>query len=521
MKKRIIIFAIIGIALLAVVAVVLAVLLSPKTVVPDVTGKTIVEATSLLKDAQLKIETENEYSDTVAKNMIVSQNIEAGKKVRTGSTVIITISAGRPQTELPDVTKLSVSDAENTLKAKGFKVKIVEEFSDHIAKGKIISQSKTGDTAEKGSEIILTISKGPDLVIMPNIKGLTLKEAEEALDAVGLHLETKIKFSSKVKEGRIISQDVAAADQISRGSLIFAEISAGVANKKGNTPSNAGHWGRAAEQGNWIYFCNAGADGYLYRMTKDGSKKELITEQSVVAINVVGEWIYYADGSSVGGIYKIKLDGSEKTQLSTTTSYMLYVEGDWIYYTSRYAYGSISKMKTDGSSVTEIVEDICNEYIVYNGWIYYIKRSDSLAYKCRTDGSGATLVCPGFGGRNLSIAGGKLVTANRYDIQSVNLDGSGLTQMGTVNVQPSYLNGNGGWIYYLENDMRDYNNIKSKFYKIKPDGSQKTFLMDYDYLNRANFFINIVNGWLYFPNEHDNDMLYRIRTTGGNLQRAY
>jgi hypothetical protein len=105
----------------------------------------------------------------------------------------------------------------------------------------------------------------------------------------------------------------------------------------------------------------------------------------------------------------------------------MYVEGDWIYHTDNWSTGRICRMKTDGSEATQITADICNDFIVNGNYVYYTNRSDNLVYRCRTDGSGKTLLCPGFGGTYLTLAGNRLAVTSGYKILSVKLDGSGFT----------------------------------------------------------------------------------------------
>jgi hypothetical protein len=73
---------------------------------------------------------------------------------------------------------------------------------------------------------------------------------------------------------------------------------------------------------------------------------------------------------------------------------------------------------------------------------------------------------------------------NKYDVLSVNLDGSGFYSFGTTNIKRSFLNGYDGWIYYLEQDFHDASNVVSSFGRMKFDGSQKTKIYEYEYLNQ-------------------------------------
>ena len=450
--------------------------------------------------------------------MVISQNKKVGEKARVGSKILLTVSQGKEQVKVPSVKGLDMANAMTTLEKLGFKVFLEADHSSIVEKDKVITQNiGAGMLADKGSQIIITISEGPDFVTVPNVKGMTIEKAEQTLKEAGLSPVAEIKCSNSVKEGYIISQDIEANKVVERDTVVLITISAGVANKKGTTQSNANQFGKVTTQGNWIYF--SGQDRCLYRMRKDKSDIQSICNIGAVSINVVGEWIYFTDGS-FGGIYKIRLDGTQKTLLSSTTSYKVYVEGDWIYYTGNYNGGKLYKMKTDGSSVTEIVKEDCRGYIVNGNWIYYIKAEDGFVYKCRTDGKSRTLVCAGFDGGDLTLAGNKLVAIKNDRVQSVNLDGSNFYSFEIKNAQYSFLNGYDGWVYYLGHDFSDSNNPVSAFYRMKPDGSQKTKILNIAFLNHANTYINVIDGWLYYQNEHDFNAMYRVKIDGTKVERV-
>ncbi|MBQ5885105.1 MAG: DUF5050 domain-containing protein [Clostridia bacterium] len=489
-------------------------------VVPQISGKNITTATKILNEAGLKAKTLYEYNDTVLKDIVISQNIEVGSDVKYNTSITIIVSKGIEQITLPDVKNSSLEDANDTLKKLGFSVVTEEQFSKTITEGNVIAQSVlAGEQADKGSTIKLIISKGRDLVEVPNIKGMSLKKAEQTLKNADLYLQTenKIQFSNTIKEGYIISQDIKEHDQTDRYSAINVVISAGVANKAGTTTSNANRFGKVTTQGNWVYF--AGSDSAIYRMRKDRSELQLICNYSAVSLNVVGEWIYFVDGT-VGGIHKVRIDGTGKTKISNVTSYKVYVDGDWIYYTDQYWGGKLYRMKSDGSSVKQITSKQCRDYIINKGYVYFTESSEGIVYKCKIDGTGETMLCAGFVGNYLTLAGNKLVVvSNNENIFSVNLNGSGYHSFQTNNTQYAFLNGYDGWVYYLEHDFRYGSDVISSFGRMRFDGSQKTKIYEYNYLNHADGFINVVDGWIYFQNEHENDNLYRVKIDGTKIER--
>ncbi len=515
---------IIASCILGLVFVFIIAFLLIKISVPDVSGKSINEATKIIKNHTFKMEIDREYSDTVPKDVVLGQKQSPGTKLRMGSVIIIQVSDGVEMIEVPNVEKNTIAEAEIALKKSKFKVKVTEIFSDDYEKGIIISQKiAAGKKAPKGSEVEITVSKGPDLVQVPNIIGKSLADATQALSDAGLVIESDIQCSNSVAEGYIISQDVKSGEMIKRNSKVFAYVSAGVANTVGNTPSNSRQWGRVAVQGNWVYYSNNEYNNYLYKMRKDGSEKQILTKCVAIGINVVGEWIYYTndDSQGDGGLYKIRIDGSQKTKINSDINYFVHVANGWIYTSNPFGNRDIYRMKTDGTEKALICSDSCSNINVVGDWIYYTKTNENLVYKIRTDGSQKAMIHNDFVADNMTVDGNTIVATDTYDYLKINTNGSGFLSYKGNNTQKSFINASNGWLYFMEHNFTAEGKVSSAFYKMRYDSSQKTKILDINFRNTANFFVNVAGDWIYFPNEDDNCYLYRIKTDGTNLQKLY
>jgi beta-lactam-binding protein with PASTA domain/tRNA A-37 threonylcarbamoyl transferase component Bud32 len=107
-----------------------------------------------------------------------------------GSAVDLTVSAGPAPRTVPAVAGLS-PDAAKAALAQGdsrFAVAVVEEFSDEVEAGLAIrTNPPAGAKAARGASVTLYVSKGPDLVEVPSIRGAgSLEEAVQRLEAAGL-----------------------------------------------------------------------------------------------------------------------------------------------------------------------------------------------------------------------------------------------------------------------------------------------------------------------------------------------
>ena len=385
-----------------------------------------------------------------------------------------------------------------------------------VAAGVLVFFSANSTPAEEKDD--------PNFAKMPDVVGLPLEEAEALFQKEGLMLIPENVANASVKEGRVISQEIAPKEKVARDSQVKVKVSIGPTNIAGTTTSNASNHSRVTSQGDWLYYVS-GEDEFIYRAKKDLTQKELICKRTATSLNVIGEWIYFTDYSiEDGGIYKVKTTGGAATRLSSDVSYHLYVYGDWIYYTDKFWGGKIYKMTTEGRSRTKLTSVDCDAFIVNGDYIYYVKDTDNdraedeQIYRCRIDGKGSHVPMVGLKGLNLTLAGDTFVVVDMYDLVTLDIDGRNLNSFGENNVQYFLINGYKGWLYYLE---LDHNKNVDTLGRMKPDGSQKTTIYEYDFVNtRGNAFLNVLDDYIYFSNGHDNYALYRVHIETSKVEKV-
>ncbi len=512
-------------AIIVVICAVIIVFARQKTTVPNVTGLSLTKATELLESSDINVEVVSENNAEFNKDVVFLQSLDANTKIKKGQTITLTVSTGK--IKVPTVKYSTFEQARQALTELGFVVERTDVFSSSCDVGGVCEQSlSAGSFAEKGDTILLSVSKGRDLVDVPDITNKTAAQAAEILASAGFTLNTDIKCSNTVKEGIIVEQNIPAGTKFDRGAAITAYVSAGVSNTVGTTKSNATNHGRVTSQGDWVYFSNANYDHHLYKMRNDGSEKQLLSEDSVVGVNVLGEWVYYYAERSSGkvadaGLYKIKLDGTDKTKISSDKCYWFYVTQDYIYYKVN---GSLYRMDLSGNNKTKLIES-CDFVVVCEDFIYYscYNKSSSTTYetyKINLDGNNKTLVNPNFNGFDLTEANGILFGIDG-GLNMVNVNGNGYYSFSRFNYQTLYLNAYDGWLYFMEADFTS-DSPKVAIYKMRPDLTQKTKLFDYDdFKNSGNTFLNVVNDWVYFNYDGDNSYLYRVKTDGSVFEKVY
>jgi serine/threonine-protein kinase len=89
---------------------------------------------------------------------------------------------------VPDLTGLSIEQATAVLAEQGLVLlQLDQEFSDTVAPGLVVRQDlPAASSVDRGAVISVALSKGPDVVAVPPLGGLTLQQASDTLAAAGL-----------------------------------------------------------------------------------------------------------------------------------------------------------------------------------------------------------------------------------------------------------------------------------------------------------------------------------------------
>lgn len=177
-----------------------------------------------LKKLGLKVVTENIFSETVARGKVCYTYPAAGDAAIVGTNVTVYVSLGKTSganvVEVPDFRGNTEAEAREKATQLGLVVtEVTYEESDKKA-GIVIGQSLLpGTSVTPNTSVSLTVSGGQSFVekSVPNITGLTVRQAETELAKVGLKLGKRSEAASDLEEGRIIEQSPAPGTPVSSG----------------------------------------------------------------------------------------------------------------------------------------------------------------------------------------------------------------------------------------------------------------------------------------------------------------
>jgi len=192
--------------------------------IPSLAGLTPEAAVNLLAKSPIKVGDLTEvFNDQTPKGFVISSSPAAGEKVKRDSIVDLLISKGIETIDVTSYVGKSADQALNELTDSGFDVSTVDQFSENVLAGAVISQVPSGGAPlAKGAKITLTISKGSQYVFIPNVFSLTEAKARAALTDLELKVVVKKIGVKKVKAVTNISPKVGT--KVKRGSTVTITV---------------------------------------------------------------------------------------------------------------------------------------------------------------------------------------------------------------------------------------------------------------------------------------------------------
>lgn len=213
------------------------------SLLPEIIGKTIPEAESLLSNYDIQLYSEKEeFSENYEEGQIISY---PNGKYSSNSRIYVTISKGSKDLEFYDpknpadlslLQRTSLVELEAKLRDRGISYSIKEEPSETVESGYVIRTNKAS-TKEAGN-LEITVSSGANtkVVLMPDLIGLTESEAVEQLTAEGL-VPGNINYisSGTVEKGYVISQSILSDTYVEEGQIVSFTVSNGPSTRQNPT----------------------------------------------------------------------------------------------------------------------------------------------------------------------------------------------------------------------------------------------------------------------------------------------
>ncbi|MGH2678808.1 MAG: PASTA domain-containing protein, partial [Actinomycetota bacterium] len=167
--------------------------------------------------------------EDVRRNEVFEQDPESGQRLERGETVTITVSRGERQVEVPDLEGQTVGEAQGALADANLELGSATNEASEAEEGTIIDQDPgPGEQVQPGSAVNVTVSSGPETVVIPNVVCQDIDEAQGTITGAGLGFDvTGERFSDQCPEGTVAEQNPAGGAEVERGTTVRVKESQG------------------------------------------------------------------------------------------------------------------------------------------------------------------------------------------------------------------------------------------------------------------------------------------------------
>ena len=204
--------------------------------IADVRGQSVDAARTILDDQGLLLADAvvERHDLEVEAGLVAGTDPEAGTVVDRDEVVSIVVSLGPEPTTVPDVVGQPEAEARLTLDDAGFVVdaQSIAQFDGDVAEGSVIAVLNeegealdAGDDSFRGTPVSVIVSVGP----VPDVRGLTVEAAEQALAAVDLTgiVGGESEFNNDIAQGDVLRAVPSSEGPVRPGSTLTLIISRG------------------------------------------------------------------------------------------------------------------------------------------------------------------------------------------------------------------------------------------------------------------------------------------------------
>jgi serine/threonine-protein kinase len=162
---------------------------------------------------------EYEASSTIPEGLVIRTIPGAGIRIGLGEPVRLVISSGIESFKLPNVLNLDIEDARAQLEERGLSIdSVVETYSPSLVEGLVMATTPApGEPMRPGDVVTITISNG--LVLIPNVVGLTVGEANPFLTGPSMQLSVRLEIATDCIGQTVKSQSLLPGDHPQRSEI--------------------------------------------------------------------------------------------------------------------------------------------------------------------------------------------------------------------------------------------------------------------------------------------------------------
>lgn len=203
--------------------------------VPELIGLQQGEALNMVSEFGWTVTVASEASDEIATGIVIRTDPVAGASLDDGADFSVIVSSGPSPRVLPELAGLTVAQARAALDELGLGLQLRDEpFDEDVPVGVILSWTVpdqpslvAGDTVLPDTNIVVSVSAGPEPRVVPDLTGASLVDATAQLDALTLSPVVAPDEFSEAPAGAVIRQDPPAGASVAPGTTVTIVLSKG------------------------------------------------------------------------------------------------------------------------------------------------------------------------------------------------------------------------------------------------------------------------------------------------------
>ena len=158
--------------------------------------------------------------------VVLEQAPRAGEELEHGGRMMAVVSSGRTEVAVPQLVGLNLRAAERLAETARLTLAQKTVLSEKPAGTVMAQEPPAGEQVSVGSTVTVTASRGPGLVAVPAVRGLSLDQAIDELTSAGL-VPRVTRVQSSAAEDTVMVQDPAPGQKVQRGATVRLNVSAG------------------------------------------------------------------------------------------------------------------------------------------------------------------------------------------------------------------------------------------------------------------------------------------------------
>ena len=197
---------------------------------PNLVGMSREEAQADAEEAKLKFEVSSEeYNTEVPEGFVISQDPKyiENYNVKEGSTITVVVSKGTEKTTVPNVEGKEEDEAIKLIEDAKLKAEVIEETSQTVKEGYVISQETDPDTeVSAGDTVKIHVSTGTGIkqVTVQSVVGQTEANARAALEGQGLKVTVTYEEDTSRDNGVVLKQSINSGTTVNEGTSITITV---------------------------------------------------------------------------------------------------------------------------------------------------------------------------------------------------------------------------------------------------------------------------------------------------------